>query len=307
MIGEAELRRCAARWSVDPMVVDLDYSLGWFIAALYSAPYDANEIADQLCFKGGTCLRKCYFADYRFSEDLDFTATTRVSPDWLLEWVEQATCWAAEADGPNYRASPPRLETVQDEYGSETYQVRVYYRGPLRWGGSPRAIRLDVTREERLMLPPAPRRLIHPYSEGAVLAQAEIACYTLFEVLAEKVRAVGGQRRFAISRDIYDIHRLVQSGVTVADVIPLLPAKFEARGLDIEGLNVERVIARRAAFEDDWNRRLSHLVQDVDAVPFDAAWETTVDVLRQVEEGLMEQPSAFSVPHTGGDASNAPT
>jgi len=26
MIGEAELRRWAARWSVDPMVVDLDYT-----------------------------------------------------------------------------------------------------------------------------------------------------------------------------------------------------------------------------------------------------------------------------------------
>jgi len=26
MIGEAELRRLAARWGVDPMVVDLDYS-----------------------------------------------------------------------------------------------------------------------------------------------------------------------------------------------------------------------------------------------------------------------------------------
>jgi hypothetical protein len=37
MIGEAELRRQAARWGVDPMVVDLDYSLGWFIAALYGA------------------------------------------------------------------------------------------------------------------------------------------------------------------------------------------------------------------------------------------------------------------------------
>lgn len=117
----------------------------------------------------------------------------------------------------------------------------------------------------------------------------------------------GGQRRFAISRDIYDIHRLVQSGVTVADVIPLLPAKFEARGLDIEGLNVERVIARRAAFEDDWNRRLSHLVQDVSPVAFDAAWETTVDVLRQVEESLGKQPPIFHASHTGGDEPNART
>ncbi len=301
MIGEAELRRCAARWGVDPMMADLDYSLGWFIAALYSA----NEITSRLCFKGGTCLRKCYFADYRFSEDLDFTATVRLSPDRLLEWVEQATRWAAEADGPNYRASPPRLETVHDEYGSETYQVRVYYRGPLRWGGDPRAIRLDVTREERLVLAPAIRRLIHPYSDGPVLAQAEIACYTLIEVLAEKVRAVGGQRRFAISRDIYDIHRLVQSGVTVADVVPLLPAKFAARGVDIETLAVERFTARRAAFEDDWNQRLGHLVQDASPVTFDATWETTVDVLRQVEESLGKRPSASRASHTGGDGSDA--
>ena len=267
MIGEAELRRCAARWGVDPMVVDLDYSLGWFVAALYRA----NELADRLCFKGGTCLRKCYFADYRFSEDLDFTATIHLSPDRLPEWVEQAARWAAEADGPNFRASPPRLETVHDEYGSETYQVRVYYRGPLRWAGDPRAIRLDVTRQEQLVLPPATRRLIHPYSNEAVLAQAEISCYTLTEVLAEKVRAVGGQRRFAISRDIYDIHRLVHSGVEISDVIPLLPIKFEARGVAIKALDVELVLARRAAFEDDWTRRLSYLVQDASAVAFDAA------------------------------------
>jgi predicted nucleotidyltransferase component of viral defense system len=100
------------------MVVDLDYSLGWFIAALYSA----NEIGTSLRFKGDTCLCKCYFSDYRFSEDLDFTAMTRVGSAQLLEWIEQASRWAAQANGPDYRASPPRLETVRDEYGSETYR-----------------------------------------------------------------------------------------------------------------------------------------------------------------------------------------
>ena len=286
MIGEAEVRRCAARWGVDPMVADLDYSLGWFIAALYSA----NEIAGHLCFKGGTCLRKCYFADYRFSEDLDFTAMTYLSPDRLMGGIESAIRWATEADGPDYRAAPPRLETIQDEYGSETYQVRVYYRGPLRWGGDPRAIRLDVTREERLVLPPVLCRLIHSYSDAPVLTQAEVTCYALAEVLAEKVRAIGGQRRFAISRDIYDIYRLVQAGVAIADVVPLLPTKFAAKGLNVEAVNLEQIVARRTAFEEDWKRRLHHLVQDVGAVAFDVAWRTTVDVLRQVEENLRKLP-----------------
>jgi predicted nucleotidyltransferase component of viral defense system len=32
-----------------------------------------NELAESWVFKGGTCLKKCYFETYRFSEDLDFT------------------------------------------------------------------------------------------------------------------------------------------------------------------------------------------------------------------------------------------
>jgi hypothetical protein len=36
MIGEAELRRSAARAGVDLMVLDLDYALGWFLAGLFS-------------------------------------------------------------------------------------------------------------------------------------------------------------------------------------------------------------------------------------------------------------------------------
>jgi len=294
MIAEAEIRRYAARWGVDPMVVDLDYSLGWFLAAFHTT----GTSADLLRFKGGTCLRKCYFADYRFSEDLDFTATVYLAPDALMDWVKRATHWAAEHDGPDFAAAPARLEVIQDDYGSESYQVRVYYRGPLRWGGSPRAIRLDVTRDERLLLPAAPRHLIHVYSDAgeltsvestgplAVLGQMEIACYALDEMLAEKIRAVGGQRRFAISRDLYDIHQLVQAGVAVASVVPLLPAKFAARGVDIAALDVARFLERRATFEEDWKRRLSYLVSSASAVTFEAAWQSTVEAVHLAQTVL---------------------
>ncbi len=69
MISEAELRRHAVAAGVDVMVQDLDYGLGWFLAGLFTQ----TSAAQHLVFKGGTCLRKCYFANYRFSEDLDFT------------------------------------------------------------------------------------------------------------------------------------------------------------------------------------------------------------------------------------------
>ena len=279
MIREAEVRRWAARWRVDPMVVDLDYSLSWFIAALCQA----NELEEQVCFKGGTCLRKCTFSDYRFSEDLDFTAMTALGSQQLLDWVERAARWAEENGGPDYQASPPRLETVSDDYGDETYQVRIYYRGPLQWAGSPRAIRVDVTRNERVVLPCVARYVIHPYSDEAMLGHTQVTCYTLIEILAEKIRAVGAQRRFAISRDLYDIHQLVQSDVDIDDVIPLLPAKFEARELDVTTLELQNLLDRRSEFEADWDRRLSYLVHTSEGSKFENVWETVVSVLRQVE------------------------
>jgi predicted nucleotidyltransferase component of viral defense system len=282
MIAEAEIRRYAALWGVDPMVTDLDYSLGWFLAAitLSEAP------AAQWLFKGGTCLRKCYFQDYRFSEDLDFTAIAYFPPEALAEWVDRAARWAADHDGPDFTAAPSRLEVIEDEYGSEAYQVRVYYRGPLRWGGSPRAIRLDVTRDERVLLPPVHRRWSHPYSDAQILGPLELTCYALPEIMAEKLRAVGGQRRFAISRDVYDIYRLAQAGVSASDVAPLLPAKFAARGLEITALDVGHLLASRDMFEQDWKRRLGYLTPDAETVTFAAAWQVAIEAVRLAQMSL---------------------
>jgi predicted nucleotidyltransferase component of viral defense system len=110
MIPEAELRRCAAAAGVDTMVQDLDYGLGWFLAGLFTQTAAPNH----LIFKGGTCLRKCYFADYRFSEDLDFTLSRAWRPEALAEAIEKVRIWSLEADGPDFGAAPMRLEMVND-------------------------------------------------------------------------------------------------------------------------------------------------------------------------------------------------
>jgi predicted nucleotidyltransferase component of viral defense system len=64
MISDAEIKRLAYDRHADPMIVDLDYVLGAFLSQLYQ-----QEWGKRLRFKGGTCLRKCYFSEYRFSID----------------------------------------------------------------------------------------------------------------------------------------------------------------------------------------------------------------------------------------------
>ena len=49
-------------------VLERDDCLAWFLSGL-----SQSELRSVLAFKGGTALKRCYFPDYRFSEDLDFT------------------------------------------------------------------------------------------------------------------------------------------------------------------------------------------------------------------------------------------
>ena len=77
MIDRQELAELARELSLSLTVVEKDYVLGWLLAGI-----SANEVlAKHWVFKGGTCLKKCYFETYRFSEDLDFTITEEAQID----------------------------------------------------------------------------------------------------------------------------------------------------------------------------------------------------------------------------------
>jgi predicted nucleotidyltransferase component of viral defense system len=280
MISEAEIRRLAAVAQVDPMVIDLDYSLGWCLAGLSSI----HDFSNSLVFKGGTCLRKCYFNGYRFSEDLDFTAIKKIESDQLRTWVEQMGNWSADREGPDFAIEPIRVEIIDDDYGKESFQIRAYFRGPLVWSGSRRVIRVHVTRDEKFIQPPIQLHLMHSFSDEETLGSPILNCYSLLEILAEKLRAISGQRRFAISRDLYDIYNLIQSGVSISDVLPMVPVKFKVHEIDINAIDPIQFLARKPEFERDWQKRLSYLVSGQNAVTFENAWETSLDLLQTLKK-----------------------
>lgn len=279
MIREAEVRRTAAAKKVDPMVIDLDYSLGWILLRMKNISPDLLG----LIFKGGTCLRKCYFPDYRFSEDLDFTATTLISETEIKNVIESSFSWILEHDGPDFFVGPLRFEIVDDEYGKESYQIRVYYRGPLNWGGSPRSIKLDVTRAEKVLLPTVERKIFHPYTDESLFETLELSCYSLEEVMAEKIRAIGGQRRFAISRDLYDISNLLDAGVNLETVKQILPEKFRTKGLNLSSVDVRSLENRYSEFERDWNCRLTYLVPN-NQQAFEKVWDRILGLINETSK-----------------------
>ena len=60
-------------------VIEKDYALSYVLAGIAKQP----ELSHSLIFKGGTALKKIYFGDYRFSEDLDFSVVDAPKNQYL--------------------------------------------------------------------------------------------------------------------------------------------------------------------------------------------------------------------------------
>ena len=67
MIKPSEVQQKATRLGVRDHQIEKDYVLSWILWGIASHA----ELTKKLIFKGGTALKKVYFEDYRFSEDLD--------------------------------------------------------------------------------------------------------------------------------------------------------------------------------------------------------------------------------------------
>src|SRR6266550_4048388 len=78
MIDKREILDAATTFGLNPHVIEKDYVLGWLLWGISNH----EAVSATWIFKGGTCLKKCFFETYRFSEDLDFTIT---SPDHINE------------------------------------------------------------------------------------------------------------------------------------------------------------------------------------------------------------------------------
>jgi len=75
MIKPREIQKKAREVEVRDQQIEKDYILSWILKGVS----EHKKLSKIIVFKGGTVLKKIYFADYRFSEDLDFTLLATIS------------------------------------------------------------------------------------------------------------------------------------------------------------------------------------------------------------------------------------
>lgn len=210
MILQSEIIRKAEEAGVPPDTIDKNWVLGHFLAELYKTSW-ANEF---LIFKGGTCLKKCYFQDYRFSEDLDFTL---VNPDFeVTNKMLQSICDEI-SKGIGILFSKVKIEPILwgDKHVGYTTHIRFWGANHKknqqpppsdRWQTS---IKIEIVKYELMVNSPLNRPLFSDFSDYAFFENRTIPCYSILEVISEKFRALL-QRSYPAPRDYYDLWYLLQ-------------------------------------------------------------------------------------------------
>jgi len=175
-------------------ILERDYCIAWFLVGL-----SRSSLCNLLVFKGGTALKRCYFGDYRFSEDLDFTLAKETPLSGILAEFENISTNVLRDSGIIIQYSWEDRRSHQN-----TYTFYLAYEGPLS-GTSLKEVKVDITINERIVLPVQEKVVLKGYDEYEDFPEnAKIKVYSLEEILIEKVVALTDRAR-SEPRDLYDV------------------------------------------------------------------------------------------------------
>jgi predicted nucleotidyltransferase component of viral defense system len=262
-----ELRKSS---SVQLKTFEIDYLISFVLAGISGV----DSLAGAMAFKGGTALRKCYFSDYRFSEDLDFSAFKELPKGADLDEAVKMACQRALALLQNYERFEIKFNRMSEKaphpHGQQAFVI--YGKFPWHTNESTWArVKLEITVDEKILLPTPERPIIHSYGEELT---AGLLTYSLEEIVAEKLRALLQwaqkleSKGFAKprGRDYFDLWQILierKSDLDLTDFKDLLKQKADSKSVSYAG--VESFFYTKV-LEDgraNWDNHLNHLVDNL--------------------------------------------
>lgn len=255
VIRDQAIRERSTEWQLRVDVVEKDYVLGWLLASIAGHP----ETSQQWVFKGGTCLKKCFFETYRFSEDLDFSLLpgAKYTQPELLETLREIAARAADLSGIECPIEAVAVRERKNKQGGSTFEGSIGYRGPMRDRTTPR-VRFDLTNHEPLLAEVDRRSVFHAYPDS-LPPDLQVATYTLDELFAEKFRALAERTR---PRDLYDVVFLLENRLEALSLDRSLELFREKCGVkrftqpDSSGLLAQ--IRGAGELRSEWANMLAH-------------------------------------------------
>lgn len=144
-----------------------------------------SALGNTLIFKGGTAIHHCYVDQYRFSEDLDFSANQK---QLSLEEVK------------NIFVDTDYLSIKKEYLSGATIKIeKLQYTGPLI---QPNSLKVEIDFLQNVLLPPQIMSYKNVWGVDCMARVMDVR-----EIAAEKIRAMSDRSRY---RDFYDLFLLLE-------------------------------------------------------------------------------------------------
>jgi predicted nucleotidyltransferase component of viral defense system len=275
MIKPGEIDKIAVAQSVRATQIQKDYVISWILWGISQNDF----LKENMVFKGGTCLKKIHFDDYRFSEDMDFTLLNdEVSNDEIIENFNATFKEVLQASRIPLSIADGSFDIHKD---SGSIKFKIDYEGP----HGKDSIKVDITRGEKMVFDVENRKVFNQYSDLEEEDEIIIKSYSLNEVLVEKMAALMGR---TIPRDLYDFDYLLEEeGLKLEDVFIEFMLKAENKGHDPKNL-LAKVSAKEATFKRDWETSLSNQMKKEDLPEFKNLWRKALSNIKEAIN-LMEK------------------
>lgn len=273
MIKSGEIDKIAIKEGVRATQIQKDYAISWILWGI-----SQNEfLKENLVFKGGTCLKKFYFNNYRFSEDMDFTlANDGVDNDKVMKNFDSLLKEVFNASRIKLEIEGNSFETHES---SGSIKFKIEFKGP--YGSD--AIKADITRGEIILFDVKERTIFNIYSDLEQENEISINTYSLKEVLIEKITALMGR---TISRDLYDFNYLTEDEeMELADVYIEFMIKAENKGHNPKEF-IDKVKPKEAIFKRDWEESLIKQMKKGSLPDFNEVWRKANRKFRKLIELL---------------------
>ena len=215
------------------MLLEKDYHLTKILHKI------SEKNIENLVFKGGTCLNKCYLGFYRLSEDLDFVfnqdvkGLSKIQIKKILDNLRRIIFEILNEI--NFKTSKElgngwKMLTSKEEPKIIGLEIVSNYKSLI--DNSTQKIKIDVSFRKKLINPTKIRPIHHEFidslGEPILKEDVKIESIDLSENFAEKFRALVTRKNIAV-RDIYDIHFILKENILKIDeeIIALILIKIK--------------------------------------------------------------------------------
>jgi len=216
-----EIIQLSSKTKFNPLLLEKDYHLTRILGKI------SERKIENLTFKGGTCLNKCYLGFYRLSEDLDFV---------LNKDVKSLTKMQIKKILDNLRRKIfeilKELDLEVNQKLGEGWKMLTSKAEPKIVGleiistylsiidGSTQKIKIEISFRRKLINPTQTRPIHHEFinalGEPILKEDVKIEAIDLSENFAEKFRALVTRKNIAI-RDIFDIYFILNNNILKID------------------------------------------------------------------------------------------